>query len=183
MVSNQRQHAASRLCEALNQIFKGVQQEKIINSLVLHVVDTMATALQVNPAAKFGVEVEKKFINMFKSFGSLLDEHFGKAISSDQFVKLVPLLMVTLSSTNKYIKQEAKRIWRNNFSETKQDIPSELFEKLKECSLPPASLVDPQEDAEESLSLSPKENVPSKFLFHYQVFLDKTQTLKDFFFC
>ncbi|XP_042870341.1 telomere-associated protein RIF1-like isoform X2 [Penaeus japonicus] len=161
MVSNQRQHAASRLCEALNQIFKGVQQEKIINSLVLHVVDTMATALQVNPAAKFGVEVEKKFINMFKSFGSLLDEHFGKAISSDQFVKLVPLLMVTLSSTNKYIKQEAKRIWRNNFSEMKQDIPSELFEKLKECSLPPASLVDPQEDAEESLSLSPKENVPT----------------------
>ncbi|XP_047486990.1 telomere-associated protein RIF1-like [Penaeus chinensis] len=161
MVSNQRQHAASRLCEALTQIFKGVQQEKIINSLVLHVVDTLAAALQVNPAAKFGVEVEKKFINMFKSFGSLLDEHFGKAISSDQFIKLVPLLTISLSSTNKHIKQEAKRIWRNNFSEIKQDIPSELFERLKECSLPPASLTDPHEDAEESLSLSPKENVPT----------------------
>ncbi|XP_037792042.1 telomere-associated protein RIF1-like [Penaeus monodon] len=161
MVSNQRQHAASRLCEALTQIFKGVQQEKIINSLVLHVVDTLAAALQVNPAAKFGVEVEKKFISMFKSFGSLLDEHFGRAISSDQFIKLVPLLTVSLSSTNKHIKQEAKRIWRNNFSEIKQDIPSELFERLKECSLPPASLTDPHEDAEESLSLSPKENVPT----------------------
>ncbi|XP_071537913.1 uncharacterized protein [Panulirus ornatus] len=162
MVSNERQHVASKLCDAIINVFRGVHQTKLVVFLVAHVVGPLSESLQVNPAARFSYDVEKKFISMFKSFCTLIDEHFGKTHTGDQLTKLVPLFIVALRSSNKNIKLEAYSLWKSSFSSTRFNIPSTLFELLKDCGLPPASLIDLHDKTEESLNLSPKENIPAR---------------------
>lgn len=175
MVSNQRQHTASKLCDAITHIFKGVHQAKLVGILIGDVIDILLRTLQVNPAARFGSEIEKKIINVFKYFGSLVEKQYGTHHTSEQLMKLAPLFKVTLTSSNKSVKSEACRLWKSCFSSTKFSVPFNLYEVLKECGLPPASLIDVQENIDESLNLSPKENVPSKLLVQYVIYFCKKQ--------
>nr|XP_045624808.1 telomere-associated protein RIF1-like isoform X2 [Procambarus clarkii] len=161
IVSNQRQRAAAKLCEAIVHVFKGVQQTKMVESLVEQVISPMCDSLKVNPAARFNAEIEKKFITTFKTFGALLEKYFGTKHSADQLNRIAPLFVVSLKSSNKHIKLEAHKLWRSSFASTSLCIPSNLFDILKECGLPPASLTDLHENMEDSLSLSPKENLPA----------------------
>ncbi|KAK8725168.1 hypothetical protein OTU49_010733 [Cherax quadricarinatus] len=158
IVSSQRQHAASKLCEAIIHVFGGIQQTKLVDLLIAQVIDPLCDLLKVNPAARFNSEVEKRFIAMFKSFGTLLETHFGTKHSADLLNKVAPLFLISLKSTNKHIKQEAHKIWKSCFSSTSFSIPGNLFDVLKECGLPPASLTELNGSMEDSICLSPKEN-------------------------
>ncbi|XP_042219297.1 telomere-associated protein RIF1-like [Homarus americanus] len=162
MVSSQRQQAASKLCEAITHVFNGVKQKKMVDVLITQVMEPICDSIKVNPAARFNPDVERKFIAMFKSFGTLIEDHFGKKHSADQLSKVVPVFVVSLRSSNKHIKQEGVRLWRSSFSSTSFSIPTNLFDILKECKLPPASLTDLNETSEDLMSLSPKENLPTR---------------------
>lgn len=164
IISGERQHAVSKLCEAITNVFKGVQQTKMVHFLVAQLVEPISLSLEVNPAARFNHDVEKKFISMFKSFGTLIEEHYGKKITRDHLDKFEKLFDVSLRSSNKGIRLEAYRLWRSSFSSTASDLKPPFHEVLKKCGLPPASLVELHEDIEESMSLSPKENIPGNLI-------------------
>ncbi|XP_064115698.1 telomere-associated protein RIF1-like isoform X2 [Macrobrachium nipponense] len=154
---------AQLLCESIMNILRGVHQEKLINPLIAEILPTITEGFKVSPFVRFSAEVGRQFVKVLRSFSLMFEEQIGSAHTADHINRLEPLLLVTLTSATKEIKQAGRQFWKSSFSNTSHSIPSALYEVLKECSLPPASLNDSQDDFEE-FNTNPKENVPDNVM-------------------
>ena len=152
---------AQLLCESIMTIFRSLRQEKLINALIAGILGPLTEGFKVSPFIRFNADVGKNFIKVLRSFSVMFEEQIGLAHTADHINRLEPLLRLTLSSTNKEIKQAGRQLWKSSFATTKHPIPSTLYEVLKENSLPPVSLNDSQDDMDE-YQTNPKENVPGK---------------------
>lgn len=157
MVSRQRQHTASKLCDVASYMIQNIVQAKTvhINEFLGLIVKPLSLVIEVNPAAKFNAEVEKKIVSMFTLFLDLVEEQYGKNHTSDQLVKLLPVFKSGIASSNEIIKKELCRVWRKCFASTTVSLPASFYSLLKSEGLPPASLIDLQ-DTHDS---NPNENV------------------------
>ncbi|KAK7027371.1 hypothetical protein SK128_005114 [Halocaridina rubra] len=154
-----RLSTAKLLCESLTNILKGVTHDKMIIRIILELINPLTEALKINPSVRFNDETAKLFVRLLRTFSAAFEKHIGKAHTADHLQKLDSLFQVTLTSANKGVKLAGRQMWRDSFGSTKQMIPSSLKKILKDCSLPPVSLIDSQDDMDE-LQTEPKENVP-----------------------
>ncbi|KAK4310700.1 hypothetical protein Pmani_017758 [Petrolisthes manimaculis] len=157
MVSRQRQHIASKLCDAASHILQNILQARkvCIDDFLGLMVKPLSLVVEVNPAAKFNSEVENKIITMFSQFLDLLEKQYGKNHTSDQLVQLIPVFTTGIASSNEIIKEEFCRVWRKCFASTTVSLPATFYSILKSEGLPPASLVD----LHDIHGSRPKENV------------------------
>lgn len=154
---------AHLLCESIMNILRGVHQEKLINPLIAEVLPTITEGFKVSPFIRFSADVGRQFVKVLRGFSLMFEEQIGSAHTADHINRLEPLFLLTLTSTTKEIKQAGRQFWKSSFSNTSHSIPSALYEVLKECSLPPASLNESQDDFEE-FNTNPKENVPDNVM-------------------
>lgn len=157
MVSRQRQHTASKLCDVASYMIKNIEEAKKIdiNEFIELLVKPLSLVIEVNPAAKFKAEVEKKIISMLSLFLDMIEEQYGKSHTKHQLVKLLPVFKAGIPSSNEIIKKELCRVWRKCFASTAVSLPASFYSLLKSEGLPPASLIGLQ-DIHDS---SPKESV------------------------
>ncbi|XP_076053779.1 uncharacterized protein LOC143032729 isoform X2 [Oratosquilla oratoria] len=160
LLSPSRQQTAGKVCDSLVKIFDNVKLNKVIGPLIHIMVEPITAVLKVNPAARFGTSVEKKFIDMWTSYSHLINNHLGKKNSNEQLNQLAPLFKAALMSSNKAVKQTGKQMWLSTFATSRYKIPADLFEVLHVCELPPASIMDTSINTQDSSNEDPNENLP-----------------------
>ena len=155
---------SSKLCDVAIKILSSVYQPKMIWSLINTLLDPLRQSIDINPAAKFVPDTGKKFISMWDTFCIFVEEHLDEGYTSEQLLKLSPLLLRGLNSSNDRIKKRTRSLWINKFAKTPHSISTSLFDALLTNKLPPATSLDLDSNSME-IDENPKENVPSKFCF------------------
>ncbi|XP_045136496.1 LOW QUALITY PROTEIN: telomere-associated protein RIF1-like [Portunus trituberculatus] len=121
MVSGRRMYVAEKLLQVTFTMLKGIQLApmKYIWEFIIQIVKVITKCVRVNPAVVFDFKVEKKYINVLKSFSGLIMGYITHKEASESVLEdlnvLEPLLSVAFVSTNKKIKQEVQKLLENIF--------------------------------------------------------------------
>lgn len=116
MVSGRRMYVAEKLLLAVFSMLKGIHLAplKYMREFIIHIMKIIVKFVRVNPAVVFDFKVEKKCINVLKSFSGLIMAYITHKGATQSVLEdlniLEPLFSAAFVSTNKKIKQEVQKL-------------------------------------------------------------------------